>query len=184
LVGTIDYTVTHNGNPSLKAVKGVQEIDLSSSWQWLGRAIVPGDHVIIGVWIKTTSSNQIGGARIGCDFYGTSGALIGGVPQFTPFQEPPFQAPYASTFTSNVGTMTATNVQYVAWGSDWTYQSYDFVVPSTYFTVDQWGTTEPAQQIGMLIPWLDVRPCNPSLGDWTQNGDVWFADAVIYVTSP
>lgn len=70
---SLDNTVLHNGNPSVKVgpdyVRGTREVDGA----WI--SVHPGDHIVMSVLVKTeayTSTDIQAGASFGWDFYGST----------------------------------------------------------------------------------------------------------------
>jgi hypothetical protein len=182
----LDTSVTFNGMPSIRIDAHTsadpnqwRECDTTAKY-----SVKPGDHVVMSVWIKTgTSMNgDPYGARIGVDFYGAASTnipMVDGLPSsgYTNAPENFFSGtPYhASTWTSTTGTCTGTNVMFVPWGtSTWTKMTYDFIVPSKYYTQDFSGAGIPSQQIGGMIVWLDAR-------SQTEPASAWFANTELYI---
>jgi hypothetical protein len=150
----VDYSVTHNGNPSIRVqpdYAGIREVDTDAI------SVKPGDHIVISCWIKTSSSssglngNDWFGGRIGIDLY-CAGHIL--------YSHPTDDEGHAS---------------WVAFGTDnWTYKQFDFIVPSTWYTQDMIGLPVSPSQISFAIPWLQVVPA-------TDTGLVWFADCTMQI---
>jgi hypothetical protein len=151
----VDYSVTHNGNPSMRLQKGgnIDPFGVIDRSIWTNLySCKPGDHIVASVWIRTDTSTGDMGARLGIDLYG-SGHIVDGYP----------------------GVHIDTSTNYVSWGTTtWTQRTYDFIVPSTTFTRDQTGATISGTQINGILLWIQARP-----GD--ANGNAWFADTTLYI---
>jgi hypothetical protein len=153
-----DYSITHNGNPSMRLQKGGNTDPFGvidrSIWTNL-YSCKPGDHIVASIWIRTDPSSTgdtTMGARLGIDMYG-SGHIVDGYP----------------------GTHIDTTTNYVHWGTTtWTQRTYDFIVPSTVYTHDQTGATISGTQINGILLWIQARP-------GTDNANAWFSDATLYI---
>jgi hypothetical protein len=156
-----DYTVVRNGHPSLRIQKGggVDPFGLVDRSIWtnepFGFNVNVGDHVVARCWMRTDPSsmnNTVQGVRIGVDFW-SNGHILGGYPDM----------------------FIKDNSPWVHWGtSAWTMREYDFVIPSTIFTVDQTGNPISPTQVKMIEMWAQVYPPN-------DNGNAWIADAELYI---
>ncbi len=164
---TLDNSISHNGNPSIKVgpdyVRGTREVDGA----WL--SVNPGDHIVFSAWIKTaafSSKDSYSGARIGLDFYlsssqGTGIATVDSVGH---------QAGHPNDAENVAGTCR------VPWGNDWTLVTWDVYVPTnyyTYVTTNGVHTCSPVQ-ISSVVAWFDAR-------DVTDNAYAWFADPSLYI---
>jgi hypothetical protein len=151
----VDYSVTHNGNPSIRLQRGgnIDPFGVIDRSIWTNLySCKPGDHIVASIWIRTDSSSGDMGARLGIDLYGGR-YIVDGYP----------------------GVHIDTTTNYVRWGTTtWTQRTYDFIVPSTTYTRDQTGASIPGTQINGILLWIQARP-----GD--ANGNAWFADAELYI---
>lgn len=112
-------------------------------------------------WIKAVGpaiSDPYLGARIGIDLYA-----------------PAPQAGYVNIVDGHPHDGAEHLYSVVAWGSDWTFKQWDFIIPSTFYTKDNSGNIIPAVQINGFIPWLDARPSTH------PNSHAYFADAELYI---
>lgn len=139
---------------------------------WL--SVVPGDHIVYGVWIKTAafeSEDAFPGARLGFDYYIDSSEGFG-------------RAFYTGTGGSAASDWPShpndddqiSGEQRVAWGSDWTYVEWDVIVPATlcgYVYTDSLKPCTPIQ-ISSVVMWFDARAVD-------DDASAWFADPVCYV---
>ncbi len=169
---SVDTSVLHNGNPSIKVgpdyVRGTREVDGA----WL--SVKPGDHIVFSCWVKTasySSKDPYAGARIGMDFYASTSAGSG--------------IPYTNPTTTDAGHPTNAENVYgggrSVWGRDWTLVTWDVYVPTTVYTyvlngaTNQWSVKSCSPtQISSVIPWFDVRGV-------TDNAYAWFADPTFYI---
>lgn len=155
----VDYSVTHNGNPSIRIEKGggVDDIGVVDRAIWLNQyyPCKPGDKIVFGAWMKTEASstdNREWGIRVAVDFYG-DGHVVDGYP----------------------GKHVAISQQYVPWGTtDWTLKAWELTVPSTTYNQDQTGASIPSTQIDGVILWVQVRPAE-------DDGRAWMADSYLYI---
>jgi len=182
----LDYSVLHNGHPSIRMEKGSdpskpREILAADKTQsdWCIR-VKPGDHIVFKVWMKTSAStigdnSPYSGVRCGIDFYapagdGTEGTYITGT-----------ATPYGETWTPSGGFPVNQKLNYVNWGSDWQQRTMDFIVQNQYYT-DPF-TSNPGQLMtpDRIIPWIQVW--SDTYGN-ADNGIAWFADAELYINPP
>jgi len=168
----VDYNILHNGHVSIR-IDPHTSADPNSARECDGiwYTVAAGYHVIFKCWEKTglsqnpaynndpTNSYGYGasgaGARIGMDFYGTTGnlgigALVNGLGSDTvtipgyPRLQSAFSAVPCNT-------------------TNWKQQVIDFIVPAGY------GITQ-------IVGWIQMRP---ESGDTVQG---WFADAELYIS--
>lgn len=151
---SVDYSVTYNGQPTLRFNTGKCEVNDG----WI--AVKPGDHVVFKCWIKTNPSSGRGGI-IGFDVYGTYGRLWEVSNEASGNDNNSFKSP------------KSWNYQYVPYGRDWTQMTIDITIPSTTFTHNDYGQSITPQQIRGLIPWLG--PMN------SISASIWFAGAELYI---
>jgi hypothetical protein len=155
----VDYTVFHYGTVSIRIDPTIPSASREIDGKW--RNCKPGDHIVMRCWIKTgtpTNTDPLSGARIGIDLYAAAP-----------------QAGYVNIVDGHPHDGAEHLASVVRWGSDWTLKTWDFIVPSTFYTKDNAGNTIPAVQIKGFIPWLDARP-----SDWA-NSHAYFADAELYI---
>ena len=182
---TLDYSVTHNGNPSIRLApdnsgRGTRECDGT----WIN--VLPGDHIVFSAWIKTTaySNTQYTGGRIGIDLYGRTSwgtqtvTVVDTLPRdYTTVNGVSCSGSKTRGFTGtapNLGNPPVSQFK-VPWGKDWTYVYYDFKIPTTYYTQNTGGKSLPAQtQVIGIIPWLNA------IGVY-DNAYAYFADVQLYV---
>jgi hypothetical protein len=156
----LDYTVTRNGNPSIRVQAdstGYREVD----GHWYD--VKPGDKLYASAWIKTADStpaddnNALLGARIGMDLYGV---LSNGQMVQVDCHPHDGDEHYASV---------------VRWNTpDWTHKTWNITVPSDYFTKTIWGDSIPPTQVSQVVIWLDGRPTD-------SGANAWFADTELYI---
>jgi len=186
----LDTSVTFNGQPSIR-IDAHTSADMNTYRECDSNclSIKPGDHVTISIWIKTGGTHSdanyahetggVYGARIGGDFYADGQQVDGFTSSGGPnnaFSMVPY-TPNGPNWVSTKGTASGTNVMFVPWGSDWTQQTWDFIVPSQYYTQDQMtGQSIPPSQISGVILWLDAR-------ETTYPYPVWFADAQVHISA-
>lgn len=163
-----DTTATHQGQPTFRIEPDFSGNGNSGADHW-GPAVKPGDHIVMGCWIKTGGSTpqSFAGGRMGLDYYDRSDhAISAAVSQL-------------SASTGTYGTDAEVNHNYVHWGSDWTYRQWDFIVPatvqgsgqSTYYPVGSSGI--PA----LVVPWIQVWDIN-----YPDNAcTCWFSGFTLYV---
>ena len=174
----VDTNVTHDGDVSIRcdgpATSGNpdREVDLynvskspSSHLQ-----VQPGDHVVFSIWMKTgasTLSNPLYGAYFGVDLYGNSSRI--------------WEVAWGYPATTDFNAMNYGAYKYVPYGTSvWTQGTIDFIAPSKIFTSNSEGHSITAQTVSSMIPWIAVEPPYPS----SEAGQVWFADAVLYINPP
>ena len=195
---SLDNTVLHNGNPSIRVgpdyVRGTREVDGA----WLN--VKPGDHIVMQVWVKTapyTSIDPQAGASFGFDLL-TNQSSIDSLIHIVCLNGPPISmqaghptgnelnyagGPNAFGHTINgesglsqVGGLVCR----VPYGQDWTLIQWDFIVPSTFYT---WVTDNanypnaiPCNpvQINMMVPWFTGR-------NLTDNAYMWFSEPSLYI---
>jgi hypothetical protein len=172
----LDYSVTHNGHPSIRLEPHIAGVDINAARECDGTwyNVRPGDHIVAKCWIKIddNGNNATGGtaawsgARIGIDLYNQENGhtyLLYGISSST----------YPNTEAGNFAG-------YVHWGTTgWVQKTIDFVVPTDYFTKN-WisGQTIPPTQTSSIIMWLQVW--SSALGS-SEIGNAWFADAELYI---
>lgn len=159
----LDYNVLFNGNPSIR----IDPKSYNEEANGKSLSIKPGDHIVYKVWVKTSSSalgETSRGARIGIDFYGSNGRIIG------------VNSPDGQTWTPDKGWPENENQNFVAWGtSNWKQLVIDFVVPNTY-PADYWANYPLGANVKpvSIIPWLQV--CSS-----VDGGQAWFANVEFYI---
>jgi hypothetical protein len=168
----LDYDVTHNGNPSIRMEKG---LDDSKSREILAQpiSIEPGDHIVFSVWMKTSTSsigdnNSESGVRLGIDFKNDGNRITGS------------NSLDGSVWTPLGGYPSNGYLNYVKWGSDWELRTMDFIVPNQY-VADGLSGGHPAGTMATpdtAIPWIQVWS---NAYENADNGTAWFADAEFYV---
>lgn len=96
---TLDYDVTHNGEPSIRNEGVLPWRDREVNSPWI--AVKPGDHLVFTAYIKTGDYTIIDekGARIGIDIYG---AKLG---------------------------LQAHESSWVPWGTNWSLRKIDIYIP-------------------------------------------------------
>ncbi len=179
---SLDTSVLHNGNPSIRLgpdnLRGTREVDGT----WIN--VKPGDHIQYSVWAKTSPSSTqntvYSGARIGCDLYSSTSAGYGVVDT----QPHPFTIVSGVEVSGDNGDglgLTTTSQFMVPWNHDWTLLTWDFYIPSAYFSsvytqqgVQIQSTLCKPVQIDSMVVWLDAR-------ELTDGPYAWFADPVLMV---
>jgi hypothetical protein len=194
---SIDYSVTYNGQPSIKSAPHVVGVDLNNAREcntpWIH--VHPGDHIVFRAWVKTeayTISSHGDGARIGIDFYSNgivdtqphgelinTGATSYAYPNYHSSGDWHYIWAYEPTPwvdyrpTSFVDTVEST--YRIQWGaSDWTMVEWDVIVPSRSYTIRTDGTAINSCQINGIIAWLDCR-------DAIDGASAWFANTQLYI---
>lgn len=182
-ISGVSTSISHDSNPSIYISGPHTSADVNTYEEVDGPylAVNVGDHIYMSVWIKTESNTNNEGGRMGIDFYTTHGEPCwDGLPSsgqvgHNVFSGTPY-SPSVASWTSTTGTCTGTNVMFVPWGSDWTLQTYDFVIPNKIYTaadVTDGELTIPAQ-VGFINPWIDIRTVGVT-------GTAWFSDIILYV---
>lgn len=174
----LDYSVLHNGHPSIRMEKGAdatksREI-LAANYSDPGWAfhIKPGDHIVFKVWMKTGASTigdttLTAGIRLGIDFANSGGRITG------------IQSPDGAYWTPSGGFPSNQYLNYVNWGHDWEQRTMDFIVPNQYPADGLLGYPAGSLQTPTrFVPWIQVWS-----GDYgnADNGVAWFADAELYI---
>ena len=166
-----DFSVTHNGNPSIRlGARNTYNLWREINQQWI--RVNPGDHVIMRCWIKTDpSTNNYRGGIFGFDVYGDSNRIL----EVTP------RNPQSSIW--NIVNSVPTeggSVIYVPYGSGWTQLTIDVTIPSTTYTHDDYGKSISPQKISGLIPWVGGNWFK-SDGTTIETANIWFADVEFYI---
>jgi hypothetical protein len=164
-IGFKDDLVLHNGHSSIR-VEAPNSFDLyrEIDSDWI--TVKPGDHVVFRCWVKTASETG-NAAIIGFDVYGTSNRIL----EIHPCTPQSAIWNIVNTVPLQGGTPT-----YIPYGSDWSLLTMDVVIPSTFYTHDDFGNSISSQQIAGFIPWVG--------GVWNGRSsypNVWFADAELYI---
>jgi hypothetical protein len=172
----VDPTVLHNGDVSIRIDAHQQGVD-TNHWREVDGnyiSVKPGDHIVFTVWIKTGHSTlgQDGvsgnGGIMGFDYYGASGRL----------REHSSDNPRNDVDPTWV-TYLDDPTRYVPFNSDWTLRKSDTIVPTQVFD-DQTGQLATEPIIG-IIPWLQASGYIVGPNHLQDEGQVWFADAVLYI---
>lgn len=169
----LDKADTYAGSPSWQVT-----LDSTNTGVDHGNLVIaPGDQIDFSCWIKTSAAtvpaddgNPQAGGRIGIDFHGSLGGIVGvSSPDGNPADGP----------TNSFNT-------YVPFGtSSWTQVVMSFTVPATYEyeegTTGQTGHYSTGEMVPptSCIPWLQVW--SDTQGS-SENGVAWFADPQFYVT--
>jgi hypothetical protein len=183
---SIDYTTTHNGNPSIKVEpdyeRGTREVNC------IWPEVNPGDHIVWKVWCKTSDDVKdtvYTGGRIGIDLIGAYGGIINTVDalprDFTTSIDGQWRSGnwdsyhYNTSYPEsgvypNLGTPLLAQFKVPFSATDWTLIYWEFTVPDTTY---YWRNGYPATQITHVGPWIDVRGLT--------DGIVWFADSEFYI---
>ena len=173
-VCSLNYNVVHTtGSPSIQFGDGTTPRaaydktgkllyalnDMNNYWL----VARPNDRILMRAWIKTGSSAIGDGATIGLDLYGPTQRLWEVCPKESGNDQENFNKPKDWEY------------EYVPYGSDWTLIELDFIVPSTKFTVNDYGQTINPEYVDGFIPFL-----GPS---WNkcETAKVWFADIELYI---
>ena len=173
---SLDKSTLHNSSPSIRVgpdyVRGTREVDGA----WIN--VKPGDHIVFSAWIKSnsfSSGDPYSGVEIGWDFYINSSRGYG----IATIDSEGHQAghPNDAEIAQNYSTLTG-GTTYVPWGTDWTLVTWNFYVPTTYYTYVTTGAIHSCNpvQINSLVPWLGGR-------DVTANTYCWFADPTLQIIS-
>jgi hypothetical protein len=111
----------------------------------------------------STISNPTQGAIFGIDLYGS-----------TRIWEVAWGYPATTDFT----TMHYNAFKFLPYNTPtWTQGVIDFIVPGKTFRSNSEGSSIPTQTVTGMIPWICADPRYPS----AQRGQVWFADAELYI---
>jgi hypothetical protein len=166
----LDSTVVRTaGKPSMRIERHVEGVDTNSAREANGiwYNIKPGDHIVAKCWMKTDPSgfgdtNPYSGARIGLDFYGPAGRILGIEGNAYP------------------ETDAAQRANYVPWGtSTWTQRTIEITVPATFSADGDLGY--PAGSVVVptsFVMWM--QGWSSSYGS-TDPAKIWFADAELYI---
>jgi hypothetical protein len=164
----LDYSVIRTlGNPSIRLEPHTaNDVNVARECDGTWYPTKPGDHIVAKCWIKTDSStlaenaDPYHGGRIGIDLYGPKGdgtiTILDGYPHGG--QE-------------HLDSMVHWNT------SVWTLRTWDIIIPSTVYTKDVTGRTIPPTPITQFVLWMQAMQVN----DGTARGNVWFADAELYI---
>jgi hypothetical protein len=183
----VDTNILHNGNVSIRidAHQGDRTGGIDSNIYREVDAdfipVKPGDHIVFKVWIKT------GHSTLGLDGVSGNGGIIlfdyyGGSPIHR-LHEHSSDNPRNDVETYFTwGTYKDDPAVYVPFNSDWTLRKLDTIVPSR--VVDD-TTVVSATNFGWGIPsgFIPVLQASGYIGPNNQQdeGQVWFADAVLYI---
>ena len=170
----LDNSTLHNGTPSIREgpdyVRGTREVDGA----WI--EVKPGDHVVFSAWVKSnnfSSSNPCSGVEIGFDFYINSSQGYG----IATIDSDGHQAghPNDIEIANDYSTWTG-GITYVPWGTDWTLITWDFHVPTAYYTYVTNAAVQSCNpiQINSMVPWVTGR-------DITADAYCWFADPTLQI---
>ena len=170
---SLDYTVTHNGNPSIRCgpdyVRRTREVDGA----WI--TVNPGDHIYFSCWAKTgdlSNPDQYRGLRIGFDYYVNSSQYGSGVARYSNGG-----APGRPSATENSLQPSEQHFR-LPWGNDWTLLYWDIIVPTETFSYqehDGQNVAIPETQINALVAIFDVRETD-------DNAYAWFSDPTLNIT--
>jgi len=172
----VDSSVLHNGDVSIRIDAHQEGVDLNNYREADGDFIQvkPGDHIVFSVWVKT------GHSTLGQDgVYGNGGLILFDYYSATHrLHEHSSDNPrndWDPTWTTYLDDPTI----YVPFNSDWALRTLDAVVPSQVFdeTTGQLAT-EP---IVGIIPVLQASGYIVPPNYEQDQGQVWFADAVLYI---
>lgn len=149
----LDPVVTYNGSPSLRNDPASPYLPREVNGKWT--AVKPGDHILFKAWMKAEPSplRTLYGVRIGIDWYGAN-ANLGGT-SYNPL----------GTVPNEVQTTLETNLNFVPWGSDWTFREIDLLVPELRKGLPVYG----------MIAWFQAGfPAG-------ETGKSWIADSELYI---
>jgi hypothetical protein len=182
----LDYTVTHNGNPSIRLdPHTAADINVARECNSYWITAKPGDHIVFSAWVKTTASSDkvpYDGARLGIDFYGSNGIL-----DTQPHGYQQVNGVLVSKGTQNYVTNgwvdysgdgfvdTPVSQFVVPWNHDtWTLLKWDVTVPKMVYSFQTNGVSCTPQQICGCIAYLDARQV-------TDSAYAYFADIQLYI---
>jgi hypothetical protein len=172
----VDPNVLHNGDVSIRIDAHQAGVDPNNYREADGPFIQvkPGDHIVFTVWIKT------GNSTLGQDGVSGNGAIMG----FDYYSATHRLREHSSDNPRNDvdptwQTYLDDPTRYVPMNSDWTLRTLDTIVP-TQVLDDTTGqlATEP---IAGIIPWLQGSSYITGPNHLQDEGQVWFADAVLYI---
>jgi hypothetical protein len=153
---SLDTTTYHSGSTSVKSVSTFYNPtidptkgDARAIWNIPAIPIQEGQKIFVSGYIKTTYADCLDGLRIGIDLKNNSGgsAIIGGF-----------------------------NDEWVSWGSDWTYVSFNI-------TVKPWSITNTGK-ITKANLWLQGRPYNCSAVGWFDDIKLYIIQSINNTTPP
>ena len=163
-----DDNVLHDGHSSIRLeqqnnVNKYREVN----FKWI--SVSPGQHILMKVWIKTNALTEGSGrgAIVGYDVYSKTHRIL---------EVHPCTPQTAIWNIVNEIPVQGGVPNYIPYGSNWTQIIFDIIIPSNYYTHDDFGNSIPSQQISGIIPWLGA----------TWNGQsnyptVWFADSELCI---
>jgi hypothetical protein len=172
----VDSSVLHNGHVSIRIDAHQAGVDPNTYREVNGDFIPvkPGDHIVFTVWVKT------GHSTLGQDgMYGNGGLILFDYYSATHrLHEHSSDNPrddWDPTWTTYLNDPT----RYVPFNSDWTLRIIDTIVPSQ--VLDETTGQLATEPIVGIIPILQasgyIVPPNYS----QDQGQVWFADAELYI---
>ena len=175
---SLDYSVTHNGNPSIRigtdssGSHGGSTREIDGAWI----NVKPGDHIYYAIWAKTAAYDNwnapYNGIRMGFDAYVTSyvpelGRTCTGVSR--PNAGHPSDAENGLPYNQKHWQ--------IPWGTDWTLLYWDITMPTTQVTsLEQDGrdyACNPAY-ISQIVAIVDAREVE-------DNAYAWFSEPVLYI---
>ena len=178
---SLDYNVTHNGNPSIRvgpdySSRDPREVDGT----WID--VKPNDHIVMSCWVKTedfSSSDMQAGAVFGWDFYADTSQGYGIICYTSDLQ-----AGHTNGTERGWGIDSFGYTQFgktglicrVPWGQDWTLISWDFYVPKDYVSyvlIDGVRQCNPVQ-INSMVLWFEGRNIYDA-------GNIWFSEPQLHV---
>jgi len=170
-ISGIEWSIVHDTAPGIRHGDGTISRDnqlchVINYWIHLH----PGDRLVYTGWIKTDPDVVGGpGAIFGIDLYGpnTPWRLWEVCPQASGNDEDNFDCLYGNPKTYDY--------EYVPFNAGWTSLKLDVTVPTWQFTIDDYGTTFPAQYCNGGIPWVGASWNNG------ESASTWFSDIIFNV---
>jgi hypothetical protein len=169
----LSATTTYAGSDSWLVTlgsSGNQAVD-----HWLNPtddASLAGDVVYFSCWIKTSATpdsgdigNPIAGGRLGIDFYGSEGWIIG-----------------IANCQGGLQVNGAPDNTFVPFGSDWTQVTMEFTVPSTYTYEPISGYSDPYTAGQNVVPTAFIVWCqvwSDTQGYGASGGSAYFSDPIV-----
>jgi hypothetical protein len=172
----VDPSVLHNGKVSVRIDAHQDGIDSNTYREVDGDFIPvkPGDHIVFKVWIKT------GHSTLGKDGVSGNGGLI----MFDYYSATHRLHEHSSDNPRNDVDPTWTTyiddpTRYVPFNSNWTLRTLDTIVPTA--VLDESTMQLATEPIRGIIPVLQASGYIVPPNHLQDQGQVWFADAELYI---
>jgi len=178
-ITSYDYSVTHNGHVSIRVDAHVQGVDINYWREVNTKQIIPvspGDHIVFKVWVKT------GPSTIGKDCIYPSSVVVG-----FDYYSATHRLREHSSDNPRCDIDPTWQTQYddpgvfIPMNSDWILRILDTIVPTQVWddSIGRLATEPIIGIIGILVAGSYTNWVN---GVQVQDeGQVWFADAELYI---